>query len=167
MTMIVETMKASDLDSVLSIEKASFSHPWSRQLFLHELNHRHARCYVACLTAFPAPQALTPLRQVVGYAVFRIMAGELHLLKTAVSPEMRKKKIAFHLLGECLGETPLAELEHALLEVRRSNVAAIKLYEKLGFDLIAVRPEYYPLHFGKREDALILRKHLKGGNTWQ
>lgn len=167
--MILQSMLESDLDSVLEIEQASFLQPWSRQAVLHELTTPYARSYIVLSSPDRAPGStdFPGLRKVDGYAFFRIIADELHLLKIAVRPEMRRQEIAFHLLEKCFNQESNGWLQHALLEVRRSNIAAITLYEKLGFDLIAIRPEYYPLHWGKREDALILRKKLKGGNTWQ
>lgn len=165
--MIVQRMLESDLDSVLEIEQASFLQPWSRQSVLHELTVPYARSYIVLNStdSAPGPPDSPGLRKVDGYAFFRIIADELHLLKIAIRPEMRRKEIAFHLLEKCFNQESNDWLQHALLEVRRSNITAIKLYEKLGFGLIAIRPEYYPLHLGKREDALILRKKLKGGST--
>ncbi len=164
--MIIQPMNTSDLDSILEIERTSFLHPWSRESFLSEMKNRNARNYI--ITKDPGkPLETAVLRSVYGYACFNVAADELHLLKMAIKQEMRQKKVATRLLQECLSQAASESLEYAFLEVRRTNETAIRLYEKLGFCLIAVRPAYYPEDSGKREDALIMRKILKGGNTWQ
>ena len=161
--MNIQSMKATDLDSVLEIEKISFLNPWPRAFFLDELEKRHARSYIVSHNGCEIPKAYTR-RQVDGYACFNVAADELHLLKMAVRPEMRNRKIALHFLETCFSHALEEKLSCVFLEVRRSNETAVNLYEKLGFRLIAVRPDYYPGNAGKREDALIMRKILKGGS---
>lgn len=163
--MIVKPMNKSHLDSVIEIEQASFLHPWHRNSFLHGLNNNYARNVIVSLDS---SSILEPeLTSVDGYACFNIVADEFHLHKIAVRPEMRKKNIGYRLLARCFSDAAQEALASVLLEVRRSNKAAYNLYLKLGFDIIAIRPEYYLLKNGNHEDALIMRKILKGGSTWQ
>lgn len=161
--MIIQTMRESDLDPVMEIERASFLNPWGREAFLDELKKAYARNYVILHDAGKT-QTVFDRQNVEGYACFNVAADELHLLKMAVRPDMRRRNIAFHLLETCFRQAAAADIVVAYLELRRSNEAAMNLYEKLGFSLIAVRPDYYPENPGnKREDALIMRKILKGG----
>lgn len=160
--MIIQAMRESDLDPVLEIERASFLNPWGREAFIDELKKAYARNYVI-LHDTGETRTVLDRQNVDGYACFNVAADELHLLKMAVRPDMRRRNIALHLLETCFRLAAAADIVAAYLEVRRSNKAAMNLYEKLGFSLIAVRPDYYPEHPGKREDALIMRKILKGG----
>ncbi len=164
--MIVDQMQPSDLDSVLEIERISFQNPWHRDAFLYELKHRNARNYIIGQNPAGTPES-RGLRSVDGYACFHVAADELHLLKMAVKPEKRKQNIAFHLLSACFRKSLQDNVEYVFLEVRESNREAIGLYKKLGFRTVGVRPAYYPKHSSKRENAFIMRKILKGGNTWQ
>ncbi len=166
MAMIVQPMRSSDIDSVLEIEGASFVTPWHRNAFLYELENRNARNYIIR----PDPVKIQNIGdgpRLYGYACFHVAANELHLLKMAVAPDMRKNNIAFQLLDACFRNAAADDLDWVFLEVRRSNASAIRLYEKLGFCRIAARCDYYRRPEGGREDALIMRKTLKGGNTWQ
>lgn len=159
--MIIQAMRESHLDPVLEIERRSFLNPWGREAFTDELKKAYARNYVILHNAGETQTVF--YRHVDGYACFNVAADELHLLKMAVRPDMRRRNIAFNLLETCFRHAAAADIVAAYLEVRRSNEAAMNLYEKLGFSLIAVRPDYYPENPGKREDALIMRKILKGG----
>lgn len=166
MAMIVDQMTPSDIDSVLEIEQVSFQNPWHRDAFLFELKNRNARNYV--IREDPAgAQAASGLRSVDGYGCFHVAADELHLLKMAIKPEKRKQNLGFHFLAACFGKSVEDAVAFAFLEVRESNRTAIRLYEKLGFRPVGLRPAYYPKNPGKRENAVIMRKILKGGNTWQ
>ncbi|MFO8113358.1 MAG: ribosomal protein S18-alanine N-acetyltransferase [Desulfosalsimonadaceae bacterium] len=166
MAIIVDRMTPSDIDSVLEIERVSFQNPWNRDAFLYELKNRNARNYI--IREDPAGEkALSGLQSVDGYSCFHVAADELHLLKMAIKPEKRKQSLAFHFLAACFGKSVEDAVEYAFLEVRESNRAAIRLYEKIGFRPVGVRPAYYPKDPGKRENAVIMQKILKGGNSWQ
>ena len=88
---------------------------------------------------------------------------ELHLLNITICPEYRRKNIASRTLF-AIEETGLSKGYHRiLLEVRRSNLPAINLYEKLGYQLIGARKDYYPSTIqgnNSREDALVMEKVL-------
>jgi [ribosomal protein S18]-alanine N-acetyltransferase len=160
--MIIRRMHITDLESVVEIERSAFLNPWSRDSFLHELKHPYSYNYVIFDDAARHLSESAAL-SVHGYACFNLVADELHLLKMAVHPEMRQKNIGLHLLEKCFRDAVGKNVSYAVLEVRQSNQPAINFYVKLGFDLIAVRPGYYLQATGKREDALIMRKILKGG----
>ncbi len=159
MATIVQPMLSSDIDSILEIERVSFVNPWNRNAFLYELENRNARNYVIRLGPGNI-QNIGDKQRLHGYACFHVAANELHLLKMAVAPEMRKNNIAFLLLDSCFRNAAEEAVDRVFLEVRRSNTAAIGLYEKHGFSLIAARRDYYRRSGGGREDALIMRKTL-------
>jgi ribosomal-protein-alanine N-acetyltransferase len=79
----------------------------------------------------------------VGFLVAWHVADELHVLNVATTPELRRRGIARALMDEALGYASTHHIRIVLLEVRRSNRAAIKLYRCFGFTAMGVRPGYY------------------------
>jgi [ribosomal protein S18]-alanine N-acetyltransferase len=140
----VEPMTAPDLDEVLEIEEASFTNPWTRPMFEQELLN-------------PGVSHLYVLRtgdwRVAAFCMDWIVADELHINNLAVRPECRRLGLGRVLLESVFGHAVALGARRATLEVRRSNVAALKLYERLGFSVAAIRKDYYDHPV---EDALIL-----------
>jgi ribosomal-protein-alanine N-acetyltransferase len=139
-------MQIEDLDAVLAIEYQSFTTPWSRELFVTELdNTRIARLFVARLGDNP--------QDIVGYIGYRVVIDEMHIVIVAVHPARRRRGIARYMLREAIEHARQAACTKATLEVRVSNVGAQQLYYRLGFAPLGTRPGYY---MRPTEDALIL-----------
>lgn len=82
--------------------------------------------------------------------------GEADITSVAVNPEYRRKGFAYQLIG--VFESILPEnTESIFLEVRESNFSAIGLYEKLGFEKLSVRKNFY---VNPRENAVVMQKRL-------
>ncbi len=143
----IDAMTADDLDQALEIERVSFGMPWSRQLFIDELR----RTPVSTLLAAFSEDA--PARTIVGYIVYWVVAGEIHILNLAVAPQHRRRGIAKTLVLAALGHARAGGAETAYLEVRQSNIAAQRLYEGLGFVKITIRKNYYDMPV---EDAVVM-----------
>jgi ribosomal-protein-alanine N-acetyltransferase len=79
------------------------------------------------------------------------VADELHVLNVATTPSARRRGLARSLMDEALAYAAREHIRIVLLEVRRSNRAAIKLYRGLGFTALGVRPGYYS---DNNEDAI-------------
>jgi len=140
----VETLSEADLDEVLAIEEASFSNPWSRQMFLWELqNVGVSYAYVL----------RTPEWRVAAFCTIWVVLDEVHINNVAVRPECRGQGVGLSLLRFVLRLGGTLGARRATLEVRRSNDAALKLYERLGFRVAGARRNYYS---NPVEDALIL-----------
>jgi ribosomal-protein-alanine N-acetyltransferase len=140
----VEPLVESDLDEVLEVERASFSNPWSRQMFLWEMqNAGVSYAYVLRTPAWP----------VAGFCTVWRVLDEVHINNVAVRPECRGQGAGRVLLSYVLREGAANGAARATLEVRRSNVAALKLYENLGFRVGGTRRNYYT---SPVEDALVL-----------
>ncbi len=140
----VTTLQESDLDEVLAIEAASFSKPWTRDMFLREL----ANTGVSYGYVLRGPNG-----RAAAFCTIWVVVDEVHINNLAVDPAWRG-----HGLGQALLEFILRlwsglGAERATLEVRRSNEAAINLYAKLGFTVAGTRRDYYTEPI---EDALIL-----------
>jgi ribosomal-protein-alanine N-acetyltransferase len=113
----------SDLDAVLEIEAASFTSPWTRDMYLAELeNVGVSFCYLARNDA----------KTVVGFCSFWRVVEELHINNLAVAPPYRRLGIGTALLQHVLGEGARLGARRATLEVRRSNEAARQLYAQFG-----------------------------------
>jgi [ribosomal protein S18]-alanine N-acetyltransferase len=140
----------ADLDAVLQIERASFVNPWTREMYLAELENRGVSyCLIARNSA----------REVVGFCSFWRVLDELHINNLAVSPDARGAGAGTALLEAVLREGARLGARRATLEVRRSNDAARRLYERLGFAVAGVRRAYYT---SPVEDALVLWRENLG-----
>lgn len=134
----------TDLEGILAVDAASFVRPWTREMYEAELrNPAVSRIFVVRTAQAP----------VAGYCATWWLQGELHINNLAILPEYRRQKLATFLLTEVLAMATREGYERATLEVRRSNHAARRLYEGLGFRLGGVRRDYYA---DPVEDALIL-----------
>jgi ribosomal-protein-alanine N-acetyltransferase len=145
MTFVIERIGgADDLEGVLAVDEASFSRPWTRQMYESEfLNRDTSRLHILRL----------PEVRVAGYIATWIVVDEVHINNIAVLPAYRGRGYGSALLAHALGEAAAAGAERATLEVRRSNDAARRLYERFGFRMAGVRRDYYS---HPTEDALIL-----------
>jgi len=146
-TWVIEPLVlTSDLDTILEIEQASFVNPWTREMYLAELENRGVSyCYVV----------RNALQRVVGFCSFWRVLDELHINNLAVAPEHRGAGAGTALLHAVLREGARMGARRATLEVRQSNEAARRLYERLGFSVAGVRRGYYTKPV---EDALVLWK---------
>ena len=145
MTWQIELLTSpKDIDEVLAIERASFTNPWTREMYLAELENRGVSfCYVA----------RAPDGRMAGFCSFWRILDELHINNLAVAPEFRRAGVATALLDRVLREGRKLGVRRATLEVRRSNEIARSLYEQFGFTVAGVRRAYYTQPV---EDALVL-----------
>ena len=140
---LLAPMRDADLAEVMAIESAIYSHPWTRGNFADSL-----RAGYHCWTWRTG-------RELLGYFVLLVAAGEGHLLNLSVAAIRQRGGHGSRLLNEVMRLARSRGAEHIFLEVRPSNQGAKGLYERFGFKQVAVRPGYYPAH-ARREDALVL-----------
>jgi len=136
-------MRMSDLPEIAHLEKALYTFPWSLGNFRDSITAGYD-----CWTAAHG-------ETVIGYAVLMIALDEAHLLNIAVAAEWQNQGIGRAFLAHMIGVAQSAGCQIIYLEVRPSNVCARHLYRTVGFQQIAIRPDYYPALHG-REDALFL-----------
>jgi ribosomal-protein-alanine N-acetyltransferase len=141
---IIPVSSPDQIDDVLGIEEASFTNPWSRAMYLAELENSGISF---CFVAKGADDV------VVGFCSFWRVLDELHINNLAVLPDFRRKGVARALLDHVIKEGSALGARRATLEVRRSNEAARLLYERFGFSVAGVRRAYYTKPV---EDALVL-----------
>lgn len=140
-------MQMADLTEVMEIERRSYPHPWTRLIFSDCL-HAGYSCWVC------ERQGI-----IQGYGIISIAAGEAHLLNLCVRPESQRQGIGEKLLVHLFTLARHHDAEIMFLEVRESNAAARRLYDKAGFNELGTRKDYYPAGAG-RENALILARVL-------
>ena len=133
-----------DLDGVLHVEAESFSNPWTREMYAWELQNRSV-CHIYVVRTVEC--------QVAGFCAFWLVFDEIHINNVAVLPQFRGQGMGTTLMHHVLAEARRLGAMRATLEVRASNGAALRLYERLGFYVAATRKNYYSHPV---EDALIL-----------
>jgi [ribosomal protein S18]-alanine N-acetyltransferase len=141
--LVVEQLTAPTADdraAIVGLESDSFSNPWTAETFDRMLAVPVSRVYVARSVE----------GRIVGFCACWLIDDELHINTIAVSDTLRGRGIGSRLMSEVLVRTGV---QRATLEVRRSNEAALRLYDKFGFKVTAIRHKYYE---NPEEDGLIL-----------
>jgi len=139
----IEPMTLDDLERVHAIEQASFFPTWPDEAYRNELmTNKLATYLVARLEDV-----------VIGFAGIWLMVDEAHVTTFAVDPAWRRRGVGERLLLALLDVSVARRAREATLEVRLSNMAARRLYEKYGFRPVGIRPRYYT---DNGEDALIM-----------
>jgi ribosomal-protein-alanine N-acetyltransferase len=151
----LEPMTEHDLLEVVEIEEISNLSPWGWDAY-----HLELQCGSASLMLVAKVRGRdnAPHNSIVGFIVAREMAGEIHVNNVAVRPEHRRLRV-----GECLLRAVLAwgrqkNATQAVLEVRAQNIAAQKLYQACGFEVVGRRRRYYKAPV---EDALLMSVSLE------
>ena len=137
-------MTGLHVSQVAALERVCFSDPWSENSVAGELDNPLS-LWLVCVED----------GTVLGYVGSQTVLGETDMMNVAVSPEARRRGIAQGLICALVEELKRGGSRCLALEVRASNLPAIRLYEKLGFFQAGRRPNYYR---NPKEDALILRK---------
>ena len=140
--------EAGDLDEVIAVAEASFVNGWTKTMFLRDLE----RPDTAPLFVVRRPEG-----RVAGYCSTWLLGEELHINGLAVAPGLRRQGAARALVRHALGEGRRLGAVEAFLEVRRTNLAARRLYESAGFIVRSIRPRYYVRPV---DDAVIMGRHL-------
>jgi ribosomal-protein-alanine N-acetyltransferase len=144
-------MRVEDLDEVLEIERHGHPSPWPRQVFAEELEREWARIDVL------REREPDGSSRVVAFCNFWIVRDEIHILNVATHPDRRRRGHAARLLAQLLAFARATACHYLTLEVRKSNIGAIALYERFGFLPVGVRPQYY---VENREDAIVMALEL-------
>lgn len=140
----IEPLDENALDEVMAIEQASFPEPWSRRIFMQEIQHASSVLVVMrCAGA------------VIGYGGYWRLLDEAHITNVAIEPDRRRMGYGSRLLKWLIESAHEHGVTRATLEVRESNLAAKRMYSKFGFETVAIRRGYYA---ATRENAVIMWK---------
>lgn len=141
----IRKMAVEDVGAIHEIETLCFPDPWSEEAFLAELSGRNPAFYLVGEIE----------GKVAGYAGLWRILEEGHITNVAVHPDYRRLHLGELLVANLLRENLQEGVRDFTLEVRVSNEAAIRLYQKFGFEVAGRRKNYY-----KTEDALIMWSHF-------
>jgi [ribosomal protein S18]-alanine N-acetyltransferase len=145
MIVTIREMEKSDVERVTDLEKECFDDPWSFEQIRSETDGQR----------YKFPLVLQVNDSIEGYAFVWAYAGEVHITNIAISPAFRQKGLGLKLIS-FIFET-FKEFKEIFLEVRPTNINAIHLYEKVGFEKVFSREKYY----ADGENALVMRKELQ------
>ena len=141
-------MSQDDLDAVIAIEQTAYSHPWTRGNFRDSLN-----------PLFMA-QCLWLDGELLGYFLAMHGVEEMHLLNITVAPDRQGQGWAHMMLDALSLMSRHAGAQWLWLEVRQSNLRALKVYERYGFKQVSIRKDYYPAGRLQREHAVVMSLKL-------
>ena len=140
-------MGIKDLNKIYDLELESYNFPWTKEILRDCILYK----YDSFSVFFN--------ENLVGYVIAKIIYPETHILNLTVKKNFRKKGIGKSLIELIISEARLRNSENILLEVRVGNIVAQSLYEKLNFQIIGTRKNYYESENG-REDAYVLKLDL-------
>ncbi len=153
MTLIVRrlvTGTLAELEAIDAIARASFEDSFSAA---KELERPWARIWIAHPDGDGDADGPLPHAFLVAWHV----ADELHVLNIATLPSMRRRGLGTSLMTAAIEYAGQSGVRLVLLEVRRSNWEALRLYRKLGFSALGLRPGYYA---DNGEDAIEMALEL-------
>ena len=139
---MIRLMQKADAQDVFRIEQMVQSHPWSLKQF-----EEAAESYVSTVIEYAGKAA--------GFCILQPVLDEANLLLMAIDPAYQGQGLGYQLLEASIAMLPNNPVQ-IFLEVRESNIAAIRLYEKAEFHQIDLRKNYYPAADGGREHAVIM-----------
>ena len=140
---LVRRMRLEDIEHVSRLERRCYSLPWSSSAYVTEVGNPSAYYIVATERD----------NTVIGYAGMWVVMDELHITTIAVDPSRRGRRIGERLLLDLIEEGITRGASRATLEVRERNAVARRLYEKYGFEDVAIRKNYYS---DNGENAIIM-----------
>lgn len=138
----VEEMTTDDIPEVAGIERLSFTMPWSETSFYNEVKRPGS-----------VSKVMRREEKIAGYICASRVMDEGHILTLAVRPEFRRRGIAAALIGDIIRNLREEGCRAIFLEVRSSNEAARRVYEKFNFRLFGLRKDYYK---SPTEDAVMM-----------
>ena len=147
MNIEIKKMTTSHIEEIAKLEKECFSSPWSEDGLKTELNNNFARFFVA----FSGDE-------IAGYIGSHNVLGEVYITNVAVFPEFRRNGVGKALVEFLVNKMKEENAEFVTLEVRKSNLSAISLYEKCGFQNVGERRKFYEKPV---EDAILMTYFIK------
>lgn len=148
MTCHISPIQEKDFEQLFDIEQAAHLVPWSMGTLKNNMGERYLNLKIECND------------QIVGFAICQTVLDEATLFNIAIHPNYQGQKLGFTLLNVLIEQLRNKGILTLWLEVRESNQNAIRLYEKLNFNEVDIRKNYYPTPNGKRENAVIMAAYL-------
>ena len=144
----ISPIETDDFERLFRIEQAAHSVPWSMGTLLNNQGDNYLNL------------KLLKHEKIVGFANCQTVLDEATLFNIAIDPAYQQQGLGEALLLQLIEALKQRAVLTLWLEVRLSNLPAQKLYDRLGFNLVTQRKNYYPAENNKREDALIMALYL-------
>jgi ribosomal-protein-alanine N-acetyltransferase len=149
-SIVFRRIDSSLINDILAIERKAFDIPWSSSMMRDSLEAAHTKV-----------GGLFKDGKLVAFVVYAIILDEAELLSMAVAPDYQRQGLGAILLENVISHAKRKKVEKLHLELRQSNLSALKLYQKYGFEQVGERKAYYPsLQAGAREDAILMTLQL-------
>lgn len=146
--MSFRSLSITDIDEIVALERLSFSRPWGRESYTHELTENQLAYYFGIFGE----------GELIAFGGYWLIVDEGHIANIAVHPAYRRQGVGELLIRRIMPEFMAQGGKWMTLEVRQHNLAAQNLYKKLGFKLAGVRPGYYD---DPKDDAAIMWLHMR------
>ena len=140
---LISLLSPHDLDAAFAIEQRSHAFPWSEKTFASNQGERYLNYQLRVDGVLAA------------FAITQLVLDEATLFNLAVDPAFQRRGLGLQLLQHLIAELEARGVMTLWLEVRASNRGAIALYERLNFNEVSIRRNYYPTADGK-EDAVMM-----------
>ena len=144
---IISQIEACDFERLYEIEQQAHLVPWSFGTLKNNQGERYLNL------------KLIENNQIIGFEICQTVLDEATLFNIAILPNYQGCGFGKLLLGELIFQLKERGVQTLWLEVRESNPARF-LYEKIGFNEVDVRKNYYPKPSGGRENAVVMACYL-------
>jgi [ribosomal protein S18]-alanine N-acetyltransferase len=151
----LDSLRKNEAEALVEIHQAAFASPWSADDFRALISDRLVFAIAA------RRRTLLGLASLVGFILVRHVSGEAEVLTVAVRPAERGRGVGRMLMEEALRRLYRDGITACFLEVDRSNRAAVRLYESLGYRVVGERKGYYRSRPGADGGALVMRLELR------
>ncbi len=144
----IRPLTTDDLPQLLALELQVTQFPWSEKAHQDGIEQ-----------GYPS-LVLMNNDKLIGFVIFNFYVDECHLLNLAIAPDYQGQGLAKVLLNKLFSIAAQEQMQQIILEVRSSNLAAIRLYQQQGFEKIGLRKNYYKGNSRNqyaREDAIVMK----------
>ncbi|MSP53338.1 MAG: ribosomal-protein-alanine N-acetyltransferase [Gammaproteobacteria bacterium] len=146
--LMLKLANVSDATCLAQLERAASAAPWTLQQFTD------------CLAEKNPAYILWENDRAIGFVIYHLIDGQCEIYNIAVHPDFQKNGRGKYLLEQVIDTARARRCQSIFLEVRVSNQAALALYQKLGFNEIGIRRNYYKMSSTAREDAIMMAVDL-------
>lgn len=144
----IREMNIADAKAVAEVEHDVFTTPWSSEMFEQEIENVLTTYMLVCMD-----------EEIIGFAGFWLVVDEAQVTNIAIKQDWQERGYGRVLVTKLMQSAQQKGALSISLEVRPSNKRAIKLYEKLGFKEVGIRPNYYQ---DDGENAILMTAELAG-----
>ncbi|MDZ7823995.1 MAG: ribosomal protein S18-alanine N-acetyltransferase [Ahrensia sp.] len=151
--LIQEPLSSTHADEISAIHAKTFDPSWSDGEFQALINTAHISGLIM----------RTPHNrggEIVGFVLMRAVVGEAEILTIAIEPKWQQRGVGHALMESVVKELKAKDISSLFLEVAEANWNAVKLYQRLGFEQVATRKNYYHLREGVKSNALVMRRDV-------